>query len=349
MSEGYVDALRGHFRSTAASLGESRTDLRLGGRWVRIEWASETLRERFQPAFRHRETDDGTGDPELVIHAWTQEPGVPPLPPPVWQSEAAFRHGEVQGRGNGGGAVIYEGGLSLVHAVQGGEAFFHARDRATIPRWEDAAPFRVVLNRWFAARHGHVVHGAGLARDGRGLLLAGPGGSGKSTTALRWLAAGGDYLADDYCLVTMGGAPQVHSLYGTAKVVPEDVDAPFARELVFSASGPRPGEKPAAHVWPQRAAQLVASANLTTLVLPSVVDRTTTRLVPAGGTAAWEAVVKPTVQQIHGCGRPSMEFLLRLAARLPTWRLELGPDAHTAAVPLLHRLLETTGSNPSHA
>lgn len=45
------------------------------------------------------------------------------------------------------------------------------------------------------------IHGAALARGGKGLLLAGSGGSGKSTLAAALAGAGWDYLGDDIAFV----------------------------------------------------------------------------------------------------------------------------------------------------
>ena len=51
------------------------------------------------------------------------------------------------------------------------------------------------------ARECSMVHGALMARDGRGVLLCGPSGIGKSTTAGRMKAEGFEVLADDCFLL----------------------------------------------------------------------------------------------------------------------------------------------------
>ena len=49
-----------------------------------------------------------------------------------------------------------------------------------------------------------MVHGALMEKDGRGVLLCGPSGIGKSTTARRMAAEGFDILADDCFLLRRG-------------------------------------------------------------------------------------------------------------------------------------------------
>ena len=51
-----------------------------------------------------------------------------------------------------------------------------------------------------------MVHGALMARGGRGVLLCGPSGMGKSTTARRMTAEGFEVLADDCFLLRRGAA-----------------------------------------------------------------------------------------------------------------------------------------------
>lgn len=43
-----------------------------------------------------------------------------------------------------------------------------------------------------------LIHATGIYIDGRGVLLRGPSGSGKSDLALRMMARGADLIGDDY-------------------------------------------------------------------------------------------------------------------------------------------------------
>jgi HPr kinase/phosphorylase len=48
-----------------------------------------------------------------------------------------------------------------------------------------------------------IVHGSCVAADGRGLLILGPSGSGKSSLALRLLSLGARLVADDRTLLSV--------------------------------------------------------------------------------------------------------------------------------------------------
>ena len=58
-----------------------------------------------------------------------------------------------------------------------------------------------------AASDGVMLHATAIAVDGRGVLIRGPSGSGKSALGLRLIALGGLLIADDRtCLRRDGGA-----------------------------------------------------------------------------------------------------------------------------------------------
>jgi HPr kinase/phosphorylase len=62
------------------------------------------------------------------------------------------------------------------------------------------------------------VHGSCAARDGAGVLLLGPPGSGKSDLVLRLLARGFDLVADDRVTITDGIASPPAALAGLLEV-----------------------------------------------------------------------------------------------------------------------------------
>lgn len=50
-----------------------------------------------------------------------------------------------------------------------------------------------------------ILHASCVALSGRGLLITGPSGSGKSALALQLMAFGADLVADDRCIVRRHG------------------------------------------------------------------------------------------------------------------------------------------------
>lgn len=77
-----------------------------------------------------------------------------------------------------------------------------------LPAWFAGAPLRHHLHWLLRRRGGRVAHAATLGRDGKGILILGNGGAGKSGTTLSGLAAGLQTVGDDYIALD-GSAPAV--------------------------------------------------------------------------------------------------------------------------------------------
>lgn len=83
----------------------------------------------------------------------------------------------------------------------------------------DRAEFCRPLLHWLAVLEGNVViHAGGVAKDGRGLLIAGAGNAGKTTLTRICLAAGFDLLGDNVVEVSLAEAPRLYPVYPTFKV-----------------------------------------------------------------------------------------------------------------------------------
>ena len=97
-------------------------------------------------------------------------------------------------------------------------------------------PFRMEFS-WWAQRKGYTfLHSAAIGTKGKGVLISGAGGSGKSTLSMSALLTGMDFLSDDYLLVKRGARPVAVRLYSTG-YLKEDILArlpEFKKEVFWS-------------------------------------------------------------------------------------------------------------------
>ena len=110
-------------------------------------------------------------------------------------------------------AILAEAGLRVAYPFQrqlwlafdetAGVGVQLARTHADLPAWFAGAPLRYHVHWLLRARGRRIAHAASLGQDGRGILLLGHGGAGKSGTALAGLVAGLQTVGDDY--VALGG------------------------------------------------------------------------------------------------------------------------------------------------
>jgi hypothetical protein len=315
-----------------AAAGQVLT-LQIGAARVRVHFASAVLRATLAPAWGHLLTSDGEGEPaDAELFAVSGEAAGPP-PPPPWPSRAYRPRDEIAGFGSEPLEVAYQvfpGTLMLWNETTR-QGVWWTRDVPSIPFWEIAIPLRSVM-RWALRGRGlSLVHGAAAGDDRGYLLLAGVGGSGKSTTALGAPRAGLTYLADDHCAVDPKRLT-AHPVTRFAKVT--DHTLKLLPELVPLAAGqPRTSEGKTLVAMPFAAGLADRPAVLRGIVLPRV-GAATSAPQPADERAAMAALAPSTLLQ-HPGSRPADQQLLGDVIRgLPAFTLTVGPDPDGVAAAL---------------
>lgn len=125
------------------------------------------------------------------------------------------------GRSLIGGLWPDVGMLGLLHRRRR-KALLWIRDVDTIPAADAATLFRSVVAWWLSGSTFVVTHAAAVAGPGGAALLAGAGGSGKSSTATACFEAGLSFLGDDSVLCRAADA-EVFSLSGCASLFSGDL------------------------------------------------------------------------------------------------------------------------------
>lgn len=200
-----------------------------------------------------------------------------------------------------------------------------------LPSWERGAPLRVLFHWWGAPRDLRLVHAAAVGDERGAVLIVGPGGAGKSTTALAAATAGLGYLADDYCLVQPDAAPAplVHSLYSTGKcdarslaLVPELV----GRVVCPPSASTIDRDKSVVSM----ADRVVLHAPILGVVVPTIVSGPSAA-VPVHAMRALRALAPSTMFQMPGLQSDAFTGMVRLVRRLPSVELRIGAGPKAAA------------------
>jgi hypothetical protein len=251
------------------------------------------------------------------------------------------------------GRVRVDGRFIAVHDLGTGTVTLGDRERARIlyrvPSWEQlawwerAAPLRAPLFWALSGPNLHLVHGGAIGDGARGgVLLGGPGGSGKTTTALAGLEAGLRYVADDYLLLDARAA-RAWNIYGTAKLDADQLARfpALAREV---SDAPPPGQKAHYDIARHRPDALVDSLELRAIVIPRVGGGTSV-LRALDRAAALRALAPSSVFQLPFDRGAVVGGLAKVVRRLPCFELAVGDDlAELAAMvgDLLDRVGERT-------
>lgn len=351
-------AIAGYFRAAAEGFAAASDRHAVGDLWlriarrsVRLRFAGNRPRAAIAPAFAHLQIPaQPTAD--LTILLWeTASTGVGLPPPPPWAGDPD-RAGRLRGLTDRRFATLHDPDSLQLWMLdrQTATAVAWVNDIELIPVWDRIHPLRKLLHAWARGFGADLVHAGAVGIDGAGVLVAGPGGTGKSTTVLAAMAAGLSAAGDDYVLVDAGSPPgsradlparshvdpppTAHALYGTMRLHQAHLDR-FPALLPLrdhSFEEPWSGRtKITSYVSRHMPDRLTAELRLVGIVIPQVVE--TAPPEPARETAARAllALAPSSLLQIDPTDGAMFARLGRLCRSLPCWRLPLGPDpAHAA-------------------
>lgn len=303
--------------------------LRVAARTIALRFAGSRLESVLWPAFAHLACEPAAA-PDLTIACWDDASAGVATPEPEGSTDRAgldFIDGLVR--------LAWEPSRRSLAAFDPARRLGLLRfpDAAGVEAWERSAPARRILHWWAADRGMQLVHAAAVGTPDGGVLLAGRGGSGKSTTALACVGSSLGYAADDYCIVSFDGAPRAHSLYGTGKAdAGSIVRLPLLRHS-FAHSQLRIGGKTLIGVAQDFPAAMVNSFPLRAVVVPRL-GASSPRLAPLAPVAALRSLAPSTMMQMPGDRAGTLARLAALVRGVACFELALGPDP-AEAVPLL--------------
>ena len=195
-----------------------------------------------------------------------------------------------------------------------------------------ARPLQRVMSELCRSLGIQEIHAALAGKRGRGVLLVGGGGRGKTTASLDALHGGLQFLGDDSVAIGEDGANRLcgYSLYASARVRPQQLSRwpAFHGQWQF----PTPPEEKALllpHTFmPQNVA---ASVQIAAIAIPVVAGQGV-RIEPISGLAAFHALVDES-RDNRRFGMTADEFrrLSRLTRTIPCFQLEVGDDPGAVA------------------
>ena len=174
-----------------ARLGPLQIELNVGPALAQRKWS--------EPLALRQPTSDRV---DAQFYVWDDSTGSTRFPAPPWGNNYVYTHrGDVKGFSDKLIRVAFNWDSKLLNLwhTERRIGLYWTLDSDTLPTYEWAAPLRTQLH-WLGSHHGlQLTHAAAVGLNGRGLLLAGKGGAGKSTTSLACWNAGWQFVSDDYC------------------------------------------------------------------------------------------------------------------------------------------------------
>ncbi len=341
--EQFFHNYREGFMRAADSKGVQPCRLMIAQQPVTISFAGKALSHLARP-LAHLE-DGHTGMPgKLDILVWEGPPGWSP-PKPVWKQGQQGYQGEVVGLGSGRFQVNYHDTSGLFHIFDHStrSVLYRIPCAADLPFWEIASPFRIIFHWWARSLGGHVAHAAAVGQDGRGVLLVGKSGSGKSTASLACLYHGMEFVGDDYVLLLGDPPHSAHSLYSSAKMHTDFLQKVFPdwREMAATRIGPE--NKSVFFLRERLPDALRRSLMIQAIVMPQGSLAEGTQLITRPVSEALLALAPSTIFQLPGAHREAMTFFSNFVRGMPAYAMRTGDDLASIPKALLD-LLSSVGA-----
>jgi len=300
----------------------------LAGRKVHLRVIGTSLFRILEEAFCHLTTDNlYPGKSDLKIDLWDEQ--MTGVPFPIDDPGAHYSvNGQIQKNDDGTIISHYRPQMYCTMNRKTNRIIGSSKGPQYMSIYDKGKPLLTLLGIWLADIGRPLLHGGLVAKESKGILLGGIGGSGKSTTAVACLIAGWDYLGDDAIAIERfdGNTFVAHSLYGSTTIEPEHMHN-FNPLVRHSITGNGPGEDKGLvllrRLFPD---QIKNSARIVALVAPSVTPKPNTGFYPIRKLDALLALAPSSVLRLPNPGESYLNLLADLTASVPCFRLDLGSD-----------------------
>ncbi|MFC1550425.1 serine kinase [Candidatus Neomarinimicrobiota bacterium] len=278
------------------------------------------------PAFSHLQTDK-FDDPDLTIHFFDSASTGVQMPPPPWTGYDYLTRGEIRGFNTDQINTSFHRGsgvLSVLNKISN-QAVWWIKDVQDLPSWESGSPLLFLLFWWMSINDRQFLHAGAVGNTTKGILLAGAGGSGKSTTALTCLNSDLKYVSDDYCLINSQGRQFIHSIYSSAKIHKKDFNKLPHITKTLENSARHPDEKPLFFLNPTFK-NIVRGFPLKYIFVPHITNQPDTSIVQTSPMHALKALAPSTIFQLSRAGKPSFDKISKIVKQIPCYQLNLGNE-----------------------
>ena len=327
--ESFLSALVSRFED-AERISTLRRRLSFAGRSISLGFSSAALQERLFESFEHLEIKAGAAEgdkPAFSIFACDR--GALSGRASDWEElEHLASDGERLLSYNVGPIhALYNpvGKIFSLADLASRKGWYCVPSAEDLPFHEIAAPMRMILH-WSCEGSGSVlVHAAGVGNGSGAVLLAGSGGSGKSTTAMMAVCRGLRYLGDDYVLLGEAEAPKIYSAYGSLKFRWDAVDRiPEAAALAVNDRAQEKGYCFLHRAYPE--ALSAEGLSLRAVLLPEIARRGETGISRLPSAKGLLGLAASTIFQMPGSGATTLKNLASILKGAPIYRISLGSD-----------------------
>ena len=323
LQAGTGNALEDSFERQRERCEVHAVHLCVAGVVVRLECAREGPAGVLLPSLQENRIPVPSGEADCGIAVW-EDAGFFAASPVIGALRRYRDRVSVSHQGNRHLFYNPEGEIFCFVDTDLGRAWYCVADRSALPDYEVCTPMRFLLHWILAARGLIFTHAAGVGRNGRGVLLVGRSGSGKSTTALACHLNGLEFLGDDYVAVAPESPARAFHVYRGAKLT--DDTLPRFPELARRLHPANRTQNKNVIMLSDSDGPIVRSLPVAAVLRPRIAGPGRTTISPAAPSALLMEMATSTVLQAQGGGQHILSGLAALCRGVPCYDLALGGD-----------------------
>jgi hypothetical protein len=317
----------------------------VGGQIIRLRLAGNALAPYITPALEHLRTDTGR-EPALTICGWDNV-STSTVPPPLpWPFDDYVKRGGIHTYKDERFRGALYGGLRILNALDAERnlALYCIHNASDFPWYQVSSPLIAVLQ-WGLQKYGlQFVHAAAVGRaDLGGVLIAGKGGSGKSTIALSCLDSPLGYVSDDYCLISLEPEPYAYNLYGSAKLDSQHIlRLGHLAEVADKSENLKDGKK-LIFVHRLFADKIEKGFRVLAILVPRITGQGETKLRRVSASCALRGLAPSTLYQLPDAGPKAFKTISEFVKRVDCYDMELGTDISAIPEVIMNLLSDSQG------
>jgi hypothetical protein len=308
--------------AVALAGGAVRRRFRIAGNDIELSLANVGLAELFCDALAHLEIVAGD-EPNFTFYIWDHaSSGIgPPLCDFAVTQQSTWTLIDAEHY------LHFASDTSIIAAHRSSrKAAVWLRSIRDVEEWERAAPLLTLINWWASGFDYFNIHAASVGRSDGGVLIVGPGGVGKSHTAIACLGSELLYVSDDHCLFGTAGRPSAASVYSTAKLFASDLHRfPMLQQRQNEAFRTQE-DKAVFYLNPIVPDRLSSGFPIRAVLLPRPSGRRDTQIMRAPASAALLVLGPDHALRWPSGGRIAFGRFASVLRSLPCFRLEAGSE-----------------------
>ncbi|MEM9470954.1 MAG: hypothetical protein AAGA00_03285 [Pseudomonadota bacterium] len=282
------------------------------------------------PVLEHLAADGDEGMPSTVVYVLVADRLDLAPPPDHWPfpEECKEDHQRVCWRPRDGLALSSDDARGIWHLfdLNSMTGLYWLRSDNGLPYWEAGSPLRHFIH-WASVRADQaMVHGAAIGFGGKGVLLAGAGGSGKSTMTAAAISRGWQTTGDDFVLFSAPPDPVSFPIFDVMKLTGM-AEGMFAEQADKALNPARvPGEKALIPLSVNAGGKFVRSLPIQAIFSLELTGERSSRIETFSKVATVAALAPSTMNILRTAMPETLEQCSSLARNLPTYRLLVGND-----------------------